>query len=63
KEIAFLSYKLATIKTNVNLTKDYNELIIKSPDIKKLYTLFNRYEFKRWLIYLQNNGLIDEKNI
>ncbi|MGP1931693.1 MAG: 5'-3' exonuclease [Arsenophonus sp. ET-DL12-MAG3] len=62
KEIAFLSYKLATIKTNVNLTKDYNELIIKSPDIKKLYILFNRYEFKRWLIYLQNNGLIDEKN-
>ncbi|MGP1930954.1 MAG: 5'-3' exonuclease, partial [Arsenophonus sp. ET-DL12-MAG3] len=46
KKIAFLSYKLATIKTNVNLITNYDELIMQKPDIKKLDMLFSRYEFK-----------------
>lgn len=61
KDIAFLSYKLATIKTNVDLTTDYNELTMQAPDIKKLYALFSRYEFKRWLADLQNGSSITKK--
>ncbi|MFP3014526.1 MAG: DNA polymerase I [Arsenophonus sp.] len=56
KEIAFLSYKLATIKTNVDLITDYDQLIMKTPDTKKLLELFNRYEFKRWLVDLQQGN-------
>ncbi len=55
KDIAFLSYKLATIKTNIDLTIDYDGLLMKAPDIKKLHSLFSRYEFKRWLVDIQNS--------
>ncbi len=53
KEIAYLSYQLATIKTNVKLHASYKDLKIASPDTGILKKLFKRYEFKHWLIALE----------
>lgn len=49
KEKADLSYLLATIKTDVDLALDCDDLAIKPLDSATLHTLFQRYEFKRWL--------------
>ncbi|ERT13811.1 DNA polymerase I [Photorhabdus temperata] len=49
KDVAYLSYKLATIKTDVELDKTCVALSVKEPDTEKLHELFSRYEFKRWL--------------
>lgn len=61
KDLAFLSYKLATIKTNVDLTTDYDGLVMQAPDIEKLHALFSHYEFKRWLADLQNGSWLTKK--
>ncbi len=61
KEIAFLSYKLATIKTNVNLKKDYHELVIKKCDFKKLYQFCHYYEFFGFLNSLDYNNWLIKK--
>ncbi|BGI51173.1 MAG: hypothetical protein ArsCj_4610 [Arsenophonus endosymbiont of Ceratovacuna japonica] len=61
KDIAFLSYKLATIKTDVNLNIDHNKLVMKVTDIKKLKILFSRYEFNNLLIHLENSSLLIKK--
>ncbi|MGP1958664.1 MAG: DNA polymerase I [Arsenophonus sp. NC-CH8-MAG3] len=63
KEIAFLSYKLATIKTNIDLTIDYDGLLMQAPNIEKLRSLFSRYEFKRWLVDIQNSVWLTKKTI
>ncbi|MGP1954606.1 MAG: 5'-3' exonuclease H3TH domain-containing protein, partial [Arsenophonus sp. NC-QC1-MAG3] len=63
KDIAFLSYKLATIKTNIDLTIDYDALLMQGPDIEKLHSLFSRYEFKRWLADIQNSVWLTKKTI
>ncbi|AOV98423.1 DNA polymerase I [Edwardsiella hoshinae] len=49
KEKADLSYLLATIKTDVELNVDCDDLALKPLDSATLHTLFQRYEFKRWL--------------
>ncbi|MXP51189.1 5'-3' exonuclease [Pantoea sp. SoEX] len=46
REIAFLSYKLAKIKTDVIVNVEYEDLIINHINIIKLKKLFNRYEIK-----------------
>lgn len=48
KEVAYLSYKLATIKTDVALDLTCDELVIQSPASEQLTELFSQYEFKRW---------------
>ncbi|AIN47018.1 DNA polymerase I [Candidatus Palibaumannia cicadellinicola] len=53
REVAFLSYQLATIKTNVTLDIPYHQLIVKEPNYKALMLLFRRYDFKRWIIQLE----------
>ncbi|MGP1955441.1 MAG: DNA polymerase I [Arsenophonus sp. NC-PY1-MAG3] len=63
KDIAFLSYKLATIKTNIDLTIDYDGLLMQEPDIEKLHSLFSRYEFKRWLADIKNSIWLTKKTI
>ncbi|MGP1947140.1 MAG: DNA polymerase I [Arsenophonus sp. NC-PG7-MAG3] len=63
KDIAFLSYKLATIKTNIDLTIDYDGLLMQAPDIEKLHSLFSRYEFKRWLADIKNSVWLTKKTI
>ncbi|HHK8152944.1 DNA polymerase I [Serratia ureilytica] len=60
KEVAYLSYKLATIKTDVELDLTCAELTVSEPDVDTLQQLFKQYEFKRWLadveagIWLEN---------
>ncbi|MGY0163767.1 DNA polymerase I [Edwardsiella tarda] len=56
KEKADLSYLLATIKTDVDLALDCDDLAIKPLDSTTLYTLFQRYEFKRWLSDAQDGS-------
>ncbi|WP_368903741.1 DNA polymerase I [Providencia sp. 2.29] len=62
REVAFLSYQLATIKTDVELEKSCEELAISEPDTDKLYQLFSRYEFKRWLADVENGTWMDGKS-
>ncbi|WP_409309215.1 DNA polymerase I [Pectobacterium sp. B1J-3] len=49
KEVAYLSYQLATIKTDVELELSCDQLTVNEPDVDELHRLFSRYEFKRWL--------------
>ncbi|UDG79845.1 DNA polymerase I [Candidatus Steffania adelgidicola] len=49
REVAFLSYQLATIKTDVPLDVSYDHLIVKAPMVQTLTLSFQRYEFQRWL--------------
>ncbi|KFB88184.1 DNA polymerase I [Serratia grimesii] len=49
KDMAYLSYKLATIKTDVELDLTCADLEVSAPDVDVLQQLFKQYEFKRWL--------------
>ncbi|MDU7865991.1 MAG: 5'-3' exonuclease H3TH domain-containing protein, partial [Pantoea sp.] len=59
--VAFLSYQLATIKTDVELPLPCEELTVTEPDVAALQTLFSRYEFKRWLNDLQDGKWLQGK--
>ena len=48
KEVAYLSYQLATIKTDVPLELTSEQLEVQLPATEELVELFKRYEFKRW---------------
>ncbi len=48
KEVAYLSYQLATIKTDVPLELTSEQLEVQQPASEELVELFKRYEFKRW---------------
>ncbi|XDK50613.1 DNA polymerase I [Kosakonia cowanii] len=48
KEVAYLSYHLATIKTDVPLELTSEQLEVQQPATEELVELFKRYEFKRW---------------
>ncbi|WP_438437064.1 DNA polymerase I [Kluyvera sichuanensis] len=62
KDLAYLSYKLATIKTDVELELGCEQLIVAEPAADELLTLFKKYEFKRWItdvesgIWMQAKG-------
>ena len=49
REQAFMSYDLATIKTDVELEESPADLVNREPDQSKLKTLFTELEFKSWL--------------
>ncbi|WP_369789283.1 DNA polymerase I [Rouxiella sp. WC2420] len=61
KEVAYLSYKLATIKTDVELDITCAELTVSEPDDSDLKTMFERYEFKRWLADVDQGGWLNGK--
>lgn len=61
KDVAYLSYKLATIKTDVELDVTCDELTVSPPDDKQLHQLFSRYEFKRWLADVEAGKWLDSK--
>ncbi|PHZ21923.1 DNA polymerase I [Yersinia massiliensis] len=61
KDVAYLSYKLATIKTDVELEVTCDELTVSSPDDEQLHQLFARYEFKRWLADVEAGKWLDGK--
>lgn len=48
KEVARLSFQLATIKTDVELDLSCEQLTVQQPAADELVSLFKRYEFKRW---------------
>ncbi|AFP85473.1 DNA polymerase I [secondary endosymbiont of Heteropsylla cubana] len=54
QEVAFISYELATIKTDVPLDFSYTKFEIEEPKIEVLIFLFQRYEFKFWINELKN---------
>ncbi len=62
KEMAYLSYTLATIKTDVELDCTWDSLVLTEPDLDKLHTLFTQYEFKRWISDLENGGWLAKKS-
>ncbi|ARF47962.1 MULTISPECIES: DNA polymerase I [Pantoea] len=61
REVAFLSYQLATIKTDVALDQPCEALTVGEPDIQALQALFSRYEFRRWLTDLQEGKWLQGK--
>ena len=54
KEMADLSYLLATIKTDVELDVTHEQLTTSPQDRDKLVELFGKYEFKKWLNEVMN---------
>ena len=62
KEMAYLSYTLATIKTDVELDCTWDSLVLTEPDLDKLHALFTQYEFKRWISDLENGGWLAKKS-
>jgi len=53
KEMAFLSYQLATIKTDVELELTSEQLTVEEPAVEELLGLFRHYEFKRWIVDME----------
>lgn len=49
REMAYLSYKLATIKTDVELELGCEQLEVQPPQADALLAHFKQYEFKRWI--------------
>ena len=49
EEMARLSYRLATIKIDVELDQGYDDFKITKPNQDQLIELFGQLEFKRWL--------------
>lgn len=56
KANADLSYRLATIKTDVELEVTHDQLLTQAQNRAELATLFEHYEFKRWLNEVNNNA-------
>lgn len=56
KEMADLSYRLATIKTDVDLDISPEQLTLGASNNDQLTEYFGRYEFKRWLNEVMNGA-------
>ncbi|MCM5704413.1 DNA polymerase I [Larsenimonas salina] len=56
REQAYLSYTLATIKTDCELPVGLTDLERPAPDVDALRALYTRLEFKGWLNELDNDG-------
>ncbi|CAM3310297.1 DNA polymerase I [Klebsiella spallanzanii] len=61
KEVAYLSYQLATIKTDVELELGCKELQVEQPVADELLTLFKKYEFKRWITDVESGKWMQAK--
>ena len=61
KDLAYLSYKLATIKTDVELVLGCEQLIVAEPAADELLTLFKKYEFKRWITDVESGTWMQAK--
>ena len=61
KEVAYLSYQLATIKTDVELDLGCEDLLVEQPVADELLTLFKRYEFKRWITDVESGKWMHAK--
>ncbi|MFW3897705.1 DNA polymerase I [Pseudomonas bharatica] len=56
KEMAFLSYRLATIKCDVELDVGLDDLHLGEPDRDKLMELYTELEFKGWIDELEREA-------
>ncbi len=56
KEMAFLSYQLATIKVDVPLDIGLDDLHLREPDREKLSELYTVLEFKSWFEEIQREA-------
>lgn len=56
KEMAFLSYQLATIKVDVPLDIGLDDLHLREPDREKLAELYTLLEFKSWFEEVQRDA-------
>ncbi|MDU4315596.1 MAG: DNA polymerase, partial [Klebsiella michiganensis] len=61
KEVANLSYQLATIKTDVELDLGCEDLLVAQPIADELLTLFKKYEFKRWITDVESGKWMQAK--
>ena len=61
KEVAYLSYQLATIKTDVELDLGCEDLLVAQPIADELLTLFKKYEFKRWITDVESGKWMQAK--
>ncbi|WP_233956915.1 DNA polymerase I [Pectobacterium versatile] len=61
KEVAYLSYQLATIKTDVELELSCDQLTVNELDVDELHRLFSRYEFKRRLLDIESGTWMQGK--
>ena len=61
KEMAYLSYQLATIKTDVALDLSCEQLNIQPPAADRLHELFTQYEFKRWITDVESGKWLQTK--
>lgn len=61
KEVAYLSYQLATIKTDVELELSCEQLAVTEPQVDELSELFKHYEFRRWQIELESGVWLQGK--
>ncbi|HTF96183.1 MAG TPA: DNA polymerase I [Cellvibrio sp.] len=55
RDMAYLSYRLATIKTDVVLPFGPSEIICGTPDNQRLRELFEELEFKSWVGEINNS--------
>ena len=56
REMAFLSYQLATIKIDVPLDIGLDDLHLKAPDCDKLIELYTELEFKSWIAEVERDA-------
>ncbi|MGL5697889.1 MAG: 5'-3' exonuclease H3TH domain-containing protein, partial [Kluyvera sp.] len=61
KDLAYLSYKLATIKTDVELELTCDQLTVEPPAADQLLALFKQYEFKRWITDVESGTWMQAK--
>ena len=57
REQAYLSYRLATIKLDVELAEAHDQLTNRAPDQDQLKQLYTDMEFKGWLRELQGSAI------
>jgi DNA polymerase I len=63
KEMAYLSYQLATIKTDVELNVRPETIKTSKPDSEKLKSLFTELEFKTWISELNGAASASDNSI
>ena len=61
KEMALLSYQLATIKTDVELELTCDQLTVNEPAVEELLGLFRHYEFRRWITDLEEGKWLQSR--